>query len=136
MPTSLPTPQELKKLAKSRLQESEILFSNHKYDAAVYLCGYAIELALKARICKTLKWSEFPNPSVKNPQTFKTHHLITLLALSGITHKVKSTCLAEWTVVTQGIAWDPELRYQKVGSYTRIDAANMINAVKTLLKIL
>jgi hypothetical protein len=39
-------------------------------------------------------------------------------------------------VVTQGINWDPELRYQKIGSYTRIDAANMLNAVKTLLKIL
>jgi hypothetical protein len=49
------------------------------------------------------KWAEFPNASVKNPQTFKTHHLITLLALSGIEQKVKSTGLAEWTVVTQGI---------------------------------
>ena len=51
-------------LAKSRLQESEILFSKRKYDVAVYLCGYAMELALKARICKTLKWSEFPDISV------------------------------------------------------------------------
>jgi len=136
MPTSLPTPQELKKIAKSRLQESEILFSQRKYDAAVYLCGYAIELALKARICKTLKWTEFPNASVKNPQTFKTHHLITLLALSGIDQKVKLTCLAEWTVITQGIKWDPELRYQKIGSYSRIDAENLLNAVKTLIKIL
>ena len=136
MPTSLPTPQELKKLAKSRLQESEILFSNRKYDAAVYLCGYAIELALKARICKTLKWTEFPDVSVKNPQTFKTHHLITLLALSGIESKVKSICLTEWTIITQGIKWEPELRYQKIGSFARIDAADMLNSVKTLLKIL
>jgi len=58
MPTLLPTPQELKKLAKSRLQESEILFSHGKYDASVYLCGYAVELVLKARICKTLKWMD------------------------------------------------------------------------------
>ncbi|MEK8021038.1 MAG: HEPN domain-containing protein, partial [Candidatus Parabeggiatoa sp.] len=63
-----------KKIARSRLQESEILFSNRKYDAAVYLSGYAIELALKARICKTLKWSQFPDSSIKNPQTFKTNN--------------------------------------------------------------
>jgi len=62
--------------------------------------------------------------------------LITLLALSGIEQKVKSTSLAEWTVITQGIKWEPELRYQKMGSYSRIDAANMLNAVKTLMKIL
>jgi len=107
MPTSLPTPQELKKLARSRLQESEILFSNRKYDAAVYLCGYAIELALKARICKTLKWSQFPGASIKNPQTFKTHHLETLLGLSGIENKVKLVYHAEWTMVTQTIKWAP-----------------------------
>jgi hypothetical protein len=136
MPSSPPTPQELKKLAKSRLQESEILFSNRKYDAAVYLCGYAVELALKARICKTLKWSQFPSASIKNPQTFKTHHLETLLGLSGIESKVKLVYHASFPMVTQTIKWDPEIRYDKIGSQTRIDAENMLNSVKTLLKIL
>ena len=136
MPTLPPTPQALKKLARSRLQESEILFSHGKYDAAVYLCGYAVELALKARICKTLKWSQFPAASIKNPQTFKTHHLETLLGLSGIEDKVKLTYHAEWTMITQTIKWDPEIRYDKIGSQNRIDAENMLNSVKTLLKIL
>jgi hypothetical protein len=137
MPTPPPpTPQELKKIARSRLQESEILFSNRKYDAAVYLSGYAIELALKTRICKTLRWSQFPETSIKNPQTFKTHHLETLLGLSGIEDKVKSVSHAEWTMVTQTIKWNPEIRYDRIGSRTKQDATNMLNSVKTLLKTL
>ncbi len=134
--TSPPIPQELDKLAKSRLCESEILFSNHKYDAAVYLCGYAIELALKARICKTLKWSQFPEVSIKNAQTFKTHHLETLLGLSGIEGEVKLVHHVEWAMITQTIKWSPEIRYNKIGSQTRVDAENMLNSVKALLKIL
>lgn len=136
MPTSPPTPQELRKLARSRLQESEILFSERKYDAAVYLSGYAIELSLKARICKTLKWTQFPETSIKNPQTFKTHHLETLLGLSGIESKVKLVAHVEWTMITQIIKWNPEIRYDKIGTQTKQDAINMLNSVKTLLKIL
>jgi len=113
-----------------------ILFSNRKYDAAVYLSGYAIELALKARICKTLKWAQFPDSSIKNPQTFKTHHLETLLALSGIKDKVKLAHHAEWIMITQTIKWDPEIRYDRIGSRTKQDAINRLNSVKTLLKIL
>jgi len=51
---------ELKALAKARLKEAQILFAAKQYDAATYLCGYAIEVALKARICKTIGWSKFP----------------------------------------------------------------------------
>jgi len=37
---------ELKKLAYARLKDSKILCSEERYDGAVYICGYVIELAL------------------------------------------------------------------------------------------
>ena len=77
-------PQELKELAKKRLQEAEILFANHKYEGTVYLCGYAVELALKARICDTLKWNEYPPKPLQKYNCFKIHDLNPLLLLSGI----------------------------------------------------
>lgn len=52
---------ELRTLATARLTDSQVLFAGQRYDAAAYLCGYAIELALKARICKTLGWPNFPD---------------------------------------------------------------------------
>ncbi len=50
------TRTELRNLAKARLKESKTLFNAKQYDTATYLCGYAVELALKARICRTLKY--------------------------------------------------------------------------------
>ena len=46
---------DIKDIARARLQDADILLTSGRYDGAIYLCGYAIELALKARICQTLK---------------------------------------------------------------------------------
>ncbi|MDM8562817.1 HEPN domain-containing protein [Candidatus Marithioploca araucensis] len=54
------TKTELRILAKARLKEAQILFEAKRYDAATYLCGYAMELALKARIGQTLGYIHFP----------------------------------------------------------------------------
>ena len=53
--------RELKKLVSARLKDAEVLYKGKRYDGAVYLCGYAVELILKAKICKTLRWPEFPS---------------------------------------------------------------------------
>ena len=47
---------DLRKIAYARLRDAEALISNHRYDEAVYLCGYAVDITLKAHICKTLRW--------------------------------------------------------------------------------
>ena len=45
---------DLKKISKTRLKEAKTLCDNKLYDGAMYLYGYVIETALKARICKVL----------------------------------------------------------------------------------
>jgi hypothetical protein len=54
------TTTELRTLARARLKDAQILFAAKRYGAATYLCGYAVEMALKARIGKTLGWANFP----------------------------------------------------------------------------
>lgn len=44
------TREELQQLARLRLREAEALFAAGLYDGCVYLCGYVVELALKARM--------------------------------------------------------------------------------------
>jgi HEPN domain-containing protein len=34
------------------MRDAELLFRKGRYDASAYLCGYVVEFALKARICK------------------------------------------------------------------------------------
>ncbi len=52
---------ELDNLAHARIDDAKALLAAGRYDGATYLCGYAIEVALKARICRTLSWPEFPS---------------------------------------------------------------------------
>ena len=51
---------EIEEIVQARLQDAEVLFESSRYDGSVYLCGYAVELGLKARICRTLQWDEYP----------------------------------------------------------------------------
>ena len=124
--------KDLTKLAKGRLQDAEVLYRGDRYDGAVYLCGYAVELALKARICKTLKWSEFPDDNSKY-RSLRTHDLHVLLHLSGIEAEVAAQFKAEWSIVME---WNAVLRYRKLGTATDVEAGEMIGAAKNLLKVL
>jgi hypothetical protein len=127
--------KNLRKIARERLKESEILYDQKKFDGALYLCGYAVETALKARICRTLKWTGFPSTKGEfQPfQSFRTHDLNVLLKLSGIETMIVGKYVREWSTVQE---WDPEMRYQSVGATGRTAALEIIGATKILLKVL
>jgi HEPN domain-containing protein len=40
---------DLVRRARAHLRDAEILVSEQRYAGAVYLCGYAVEIAMKAR---------------------------------------------------------------------------------------
>ena len=109
------TKQELRLIARARLQDAEALFRANRYDGSIYLCGYAIEIGLKNKICKTLRWNEFPSTKseFQNLQSFKTHNLDILLKLSGAESKIKLNFLSEWSQVAK---WEPDARYKPIGS--------------------
>ncbi len=125
--------KEITKIAKARLKDAEVLHSSRRYEGAVYLCGYAVELSLKARICKTLRWSGYPstNNEFRDYRSFKTHDLDVLLHLSGIEQRIKTELFAEWSAVAQ---WSPESRYKPIGNATGSDASLMLSAATTLLR--
>ena len=113
-----------------RLEDAQILFDNGRYDGAAYLCGYAVEFALKARICETLNTATYPDKILG----FKTHQLETLLFLTGQEGHVKSNALADWTFVVQ--SWRPEMRYEAAGTVSSANVQALLGAAKTLLNLL
>lgn len=124
--------KEIKKIARARLKDAEALVAARRYEGAIYLCGYAIELGLKARICRTLKWSGFPstNNEFKDYRSFRTHNLDVLLHLTGIEEKIKYELFAEWSAVAE---WDPASRYNPVGHVSSSDASLMLSSASSLL---
>ena len=120
-------------MAQARLEDAEVLLQAGRFDSAVYLCGYAIELALKARICLNLNWKEYPfsKAEFQKYQSFRTHELEILLHISGAEAIVKNKYFKEWSDVS---TWDPEMRYMPVGSTSQQYAQDMISATKTFLR--
>ena len=125
--------KELRKIARGRLKDAESLVSARRYDGAIYVAGYAVEVCLKARICTTLKWPGFPesNKEFQGLASFKTHDLDILLRLSGREGSIKLPYFAEWSAVAQ---WNPDARYKPLGTAKAADARQMIAATKVLLK--
>ena len=129
------TRNNLRKIARAKLRDAEILYKNRRYDSAIYLCGYAVEAILKARICRTLKWAGFPETrgEIQSYQSFRTHNLEVLLSLSGIREKIINEYSTEWTDVSK---WSPEMRYLPVGTTRQSDVLEMIEGTKVLVKVL
>ena len=128
----MPTRGESKQIARTRLKEAKALFDKRLYDGSCYLAGYVVELALKAKICKTLNIDEYPD-SGEISRSFKTHNLDQLLKLSGLEKKLdkekaKNPVLeVNWSLVT---TWSEQLRYNPIGTSKRQNAIDMINALE------
>jgi len=69
----MPTRGELSKLSRVRLRDAEVLYRHGRFASAYYICGYAVEFALKARICATLGWANYQVGS--DYSSFRTHKL-------------------------------------------------------------
>src|SRR5882724_1634235 len=97
---------DLTSIARTRLKDARALLSKRRFDGATYLCGYAIEAALKARIVKTLKWGGFPETGTefKEYTSLKMHKLDVLLHLSGWEAKIRARFVADWSNVEE---WNP-----------------------------
>jgi len=123
-------PTDLQKMARGRLTDARVLLRNNRYEGAAYLCGYAVEMALKARICRSLRWAEFPQ-SGDHTKSLRTHKLAVLLEFSGIEKRIKTKYMNEWSAVQD---WNPESRYDPTKTVTVGDATDMINAAAKLVK--
>jgi hypothetical protein len=123
---------DLDQVATARLEDAKALLVAGRPDGAIYLCGYAIEIALKARICRQLNWPAFPSTRTEFAplKSFQTHNLDTLLQLSGQEAKIKQALFPDWNVVS---TWNPEFRYDVVGKATPQSASSMIDSVVALM---
>ena len=121
------TRNELKTLAYTRLKEAKLLHKNKFYDGAIYLCGYVIEMALKARICKLLKVTAYPE-DLPNMKIHKFEYLLIQSGLSSeINASVDKALFDNWNFVTP---WSSEKRYTPIGTATKKYSEDMIRALE------
>ena len=119
-------PENLHELSEERLADAQALYDAKRYEGAFYICGYAVEVALKKKICTMLDWDEYPTNG-KLYGSFKTHDLDVLLHLSGVEKRVSLS--TEWSIVMR---WDVEIRYSPE-KQTPENVKLMIEAARSLL---
>ena len=126
---------DLRNVARERLKDARALLKAGRYDGAIYMGGYVAEMALKCRICRTLKWLEFPETGgeFRNYLSLKTHDLSILRAFSGAEEAIKLKYALEWNSVS---TWTPELRYSSKSGTNKSDAECFVNSAATLLRFL
>jgi HEPN domain-containing protein len=123
---------ELDNIAQARIEDANALLAAGRFDSATYLCGYAVEVALKARICRVLNWAEFPRTGgeFQAYRSFQTHELAVLLRLSGQEPRIKGNHFDLWNTMTE---WSVESRYNRIGTAQQPDTTAMIRAAEQLL---
>lgn len=122
------TRTQLKELSKLRLQEAQHLLGVGLYDGACYLGGYAVELALKARICKLLKVAEYP----ERLTNFKIHKLEDLVYLAGLKEEweTKKNSSIQFLANSNAVfAWSETWRYLPKGTRSQANAQDFIEAI-------
>lgn len=126
----LTTRADLKKLAKLRLKEAEHLYRKGLYDGCVYLCGYVVECAMKARICRFLGLTGYPAHG-EHSRIFKTHNFDLLKLLAGLQGEINVTknrqLFENWSAATK---WEPDQRYLPPGTYNKQQAADALASIK------
>lgn len=127
---------ELRNIAENHLKVAELSFNAGLYENAIYVGGYCVECLLKAKICDTLEIDhlfDYGFEKKEMAKSFKTHDLIILLYLSGLTKKfiaAKASNLdlsMNWDYLCKN--WSEQIRYDIVGSKTRTDAETFLNAI-------
>jgi len=128
--------QELQKKAKNRLKDANVLKDKVRYNGSAYLCGYSIELALKAIVCKDLALSGIPSTIAEfnRIQKIKTHNLEDLLKIvpQKIREDIKVIYFSEWSMVINN--WEPEMRYNPNLKIGKRLAGNVIDSAEKMLK--
>ena len=104
---------DLESLSTIRFDEAKCLLDNGFFHGAYYLCGYAVECALKACIAKTFMQHEFPNKKIVMDSY--THDLSQLLKIANLHQTLQndsnndSSLEINWTIVKD---WSEQFRYE------------------------
>jgi HEPN domain-containing protein len=104
--------KDLLRLARIRLREARALLEVGYFDGAYYLCGYAVECALKAGIAKKTRRSDFPD--LDKVKASYTHNLTSLLKVAGLQALLDAEIASDadfglnWTVAKD---WSEKARY-------------------------
>jgi hypothetical protein len=109
--------EDFQHLAEDHLRHAKVLLEAGLYSGAYYMCGYVVECALKACICRrTNQFDFYPNPNdAKDAWSHDFKKLIRVSDLEGgfnAAREKDKDLDVNWKSVE---GWKPESRYESRG---------------------
>ena len=129
------TAEDFRQVSEDRMADCHALLAVGRYDAVMYLSGYALEAALKARICDTLGWVGFEDSGNRSSwfRPLFVHDLNMLLMYSGREAYVLSRLGTEWSNVRE---WKPAQRYTPSGAASQSAAEQRLSEIELIRRAL
>jgi HEPN domain len=85
---------DFQELSELHLQHAKVLLDAKLYSGAYYMCGYVVECALKACICRQTSQFDF-HPHPKESQKAWSHNFANLIDASGLEEQFKAARQAD-----------------------------------------
>ena len=140
------SPEEIIKIADTRLKETRSLLNDGHYSGAFYLAGYTVELHLKAKICQNFGICDLfaDNSSVEGiselRKVAKTHNFVILLILAGLKPKYEEfvnktnnqKILSDISILMK--EWNERERYKSDDPLRHNNIKKMFNSLDDFLK--
>jgi hypothetical protein len=129
-------------VATARLEDSIVLAMFDRYDGARYLCGFAVEIALKIKISKENNLPSFPETDLEFKafpiKKIRTHDLVKLRNLSSSAERIlKTNRDHQKRFDLLRLNWTVDYRYKKLsGAGIQSDCLELIEAAEYLLKVI
>lgn len=117
---------DAQRLAQEKLDDARLLADHQRYSTAYYLAGYAVEIALKAAVARSIVAETIPaKGTIDRVYTHDFSRLVTIAGLDASLRRASADedFLANWNTVGR---WSPESRYAIVNSYA---CAALIDAI-------
>jgi HEPN domain-containing protein len=126
---------QLRQAAWGKIKSAQVLLDARQWDDSCYAAGYAVEMMLKARICVDQRLQGWPQTDAEfkavKPLKLKEHDIEKLLNMTVQAAKIKSKFMNDWSTCLQ---WDPQSRYQPMGTTQEVSARSMIRAAEPIIR--
>lgn len=130
------TPSGLRMISLKSLERARRALDDSDWDDAAHRAGFAVELALKARVCTSRQLADFPQDKATLKargldKGLHSHDLEKLLRLSPNSFHLAHFGSVRWDVVA---AWDNEDRYKDLGNVNEAAARSMVDECTQLIR--
>ncbi|MGE0046433.1 MAG: DNA-binding protein [Hyphomonadaceae bacterium] len=123
---------DFQSMAQAKFDDASLLLKNGRHSNAFYLAGYAIELGLKAAICRQILAECLPDRKLIEDVYRQGHKLQVLVGLAGLTEELNkaeanAVFQAHWSIVSQ---WSESARYEMIDAVKALELVTAIGDAK------